>query len=250
MSIVFHLETDRQIERTNQTLEVYLRHYINYQQNNQVSLLLVAQLFYNCKVLDTTGLLLFFSNYRKDANLHLDPRIRPKAEKVLVNISKIQGIYKEIARQIKNTNQKVIRHNNKKRKNRPQLKKGDKVYLLIKNIKSKRLSKKLDYIKVRPFLVKQQKGPINYELDLPEDTNIYLVFYILLLELADTQTPLQEIFHFKNKEEYKVKKILDRKGQKYLVKQKGYGSIENTQESISNLGNYQEALRQFRQHLK
>ena len=52
-------------------------------------------------------------------------------------------------------------------------------------MKSKRLSKKLDYVKVRPFLVKQQKGPINYKLDLPRDTNIYLVFYILLLELAD-----------------------------------------------------------------
>jgi len=36
----------------------------------------------------------------------------------------------------------------------PLLKKGDKVYLHIKNLKSKRLSKKLDYIKVRPFLIK------------------------------------------------------------------------------------------------
>jgi len=46
----------------------------------------------------------------------------------------------------------------------PQLKKGDKVYLYIKNLKSKRLSKKLDHVKVRPFLVKQIKGPVNYEL--------------------------------------------------------------------------------------
>jgi len=36
----------------------------------------------------------------------------------------------------------------------PLLKKGDKVYLHIKNLKSKRLSKKLDYIKVGPFLIK------------------------------------------------------------------------------------------------
>ena len=58
--------------------------------------------------------------------------------------------------------------------------------MLTKNIKSKRPSKKLDYIKVRPFLVKQQRGLVNYKLDLPKDTNIYLVFYILLLELVDT----------------------------------------------------------------
>ena len=46
----------------------------------------------------------------------------------------------------------------------PQLKKGDKVYLNIKNLKSKRLSKKLNYIKVKPFLIKRSKGPINYKL--------------------------------------------------------------------------------------
>ncbi len=51
-----------------------------------------------------------------------------------------------------------------KRKIYPQLKKGDKVYLYIKNLKSKRLNRKLDYIKVRPFLIKQSKGPINYKL--------------------------------------------------------------------------------------
>ena len=40
-------------------------------------------------------------------------------------------------------------------------------------------------MKVRPFLIKQQKGLVNYKLDLPKNTNIYLVFYILLLELVD-----------------------------------------------------------------
>ena len=67
-------------------------------------------------------------------------------------------------------------------------------------------------MKVRLFLIKQQKGLVNYELDLPRDTNIHPVFYILLLELADTKTPLQETFYFKNKEEYKVKRILGKRG--------------------------------------
>jgi len=53
---------------------------------------------------------------------------------------------------------------NKYRKEYPQLKEGDKVYLLIKNIKSKRLSKKLDYIKVGPFSIKKTKGLVNYKL--------------------------------------------------------------------------------------
>jgi len=53
---------------------------------------------------------------------------------------------------------------NKYRKEYPQLKEGDKVYLLIKNIKSKRPSKKLDYIKVEPFSIKKAKGLVNYKL--------------------------------------------------------------------------------------
>ena len=150
----------------------------------------------------------------------------------------MQTMHKRIARQIKNKNKTIARSANKKRKNRPQLKKRDKVYLLTKNIRSKRLSKKLDYVKVRLFLIKQQKGLVNYKLDLPKDTNIHLVFYISLLELVDNQTPLQEIFYFENKEEYKVEKILEKRGQQYLVKQKRYDNTKNTQEPLKNLRNY------------
>jgi len=53
---------------------------------------------------------------------------------------------------------------NKYRKEYPYLKERDKVYLLIKNIKSKRLSKKLDYIKVGPFSIRKAKGLVNYKL--------------------------------------------------------------------------------------
>ena len=41
----------------------------------------------------------------------------------------------------------------KKFKKKPQLKEGDKVYLLIKNFRNKKPSKKLDYIKVGSFLM-------------------------------------------------------------------------------------------------
>ena len=56
---------------------------------------------------------------------------------------------------------------NKYKKEGPQLKKVDKVYFYIKNLKTKRPSKKFDYLKVGPFLIKNIKGPVNYELQLP-----------------------------------------------------------------------------------
>ena len=71
---------------------------------------------------------------------------------------------------------------NKHRKKRPQFKKGDRVYLYIKNLKTKRPSRKLDYMKVGPFLVKNVTGPVNYELQLPQEAKVYPVFHVLLLE--------------------------------------------------------------------
>ena len=68
---------------------------------------------------NTTGLLPFFANYGKDTNLHLDLRIRPQVEKALVHVSEIQTIHKEVAREIKNKNEKTAIYTNKKRKNRP-----------------------------------------------------------------------------------------------------------------------------------
>ena len=43
----YHPWTDGQTEQTNQTLEQYLRHYINFKQNNWIDLLPLAQFAYN-----------------------------------------------------------------------------------------------------------------------------------------------------------------------------------------------------------
>ena len=114
----------------------------------------------------------------------------------------------------------------------PLLKEGDKVYLLTKNLRIKRQTKKLDYVKVGPFLVNKVVRLVNYRLVLLPDVRIYPVFYISKLEPVDAKTPYQESFYFEPEveNEFEVKKILDKKGQRYLIKQKGYDESENTQE--------------------
>jgi hypothetical protein len=47
LSTAFHPQTDGQIERTNSTLEQYLRMFTNYQQNDWVELLSFAVFSYN-----------------------------------------------------------------------------------------------------------------------------------------------------------------------------------------------------------
>ena len=83
------------------------------------------------------------------------------------------------------------------------------MYLLIKNLRTKRKLKKLDYIKVGPFLIAERKGLTNYRLVLLKDTKIYPVFYVSLLELADLGTTVQTTLYFQPEElEYKVEKIV------------------------------------------
>ena len=190
MSTAYHPQTDGQTERANQTLETYLRHYVNKKQNNWVQLLPMAQLAYNDKLSQTTGLTPFFANYGKNPNSFLQPRKGPNAEKALVKAKELKKVHNQLTETIKETNKKVRQQADKSRKDGPQLKKGDKVYLLTRNLKTKKPSKKLDHVKVGPFLIIEERGPVNYKLDLPKDSKRYPVFHVSLLEPADPNTPL------------------------------------------------------------
>ncbi len=59
------------------------------------------------------------------------------------------------------------------------------MYFFTKKFKTRKLSKKLNYIKVKLFFVKKTKELINYKLDLLKNIKVLLVFYILLLKLID-----------------------------------------------------------------
>jgi hypothetical protein len=63
------------------------------------------------------------------------------------------------------------------------------VYLIRRNIKTIRLSNKLDYKKFGPFKVKRNIKNISYKLYLPFIIRIYLVFHVSLLKPADSDAP-------------------------------------------------------------
>ncbi|KAJ2891394.1 hypothetical protein MKZ38_000508 [Zalerion maritima] len=63
LSTAFHPQTDGQTERTNQTLEQYLRCYVNYPQNDRVQLLPLAQFAYNSAFNESTKKTPMYANY-------------------------------------------------------------------------------------------------------------------------------------------------------------------------------------------
>ena len=64
------------------------------------------------------------------------------------------------------------------------LKERDKVYLLTKIFESKRLNKKLNYIKMGLFKIISKVIEVLYRLDLLLKIKIYLVYYIAMLKLV------------------------------------------------------------------
>ena len=64
LSTAFHPQTDGQTERQNQTLETYLRIFINDQQDNWASLLPLAEFAYNNGKHSTTGMSPFTTVYK------------------------------------------------------------------------------------------------------------------------------------------------------------------------------------------
>ena len=171
-------------------------------------------------------------------------------EKVLQHDKLLQQTHTMMRYYLRETSEKMQHQIDKKLKIAPQLKKGNKVYLLTKNWKVKKpRTKKLDYVKVRLFSVEERTGPVNIRLRLPRDTWVHANFHISMIKLADQSTPLQEIFHYQPEEEqkFKVEQILKRKGQRYLVKWKNYPDSENTWEPLRNLTNCQLLLQQFQQ---
>jgi hypothetical protein len=101
-----------------------------------------------------------------------------------MNVNLIKNLHKELSWDIEFITIKSSLYYDSKRIKGLTLKKRDLVYLLWKNIKIKRLSLKLDHMKLGPFKILKVLSPLIYRLELPPNIWIHLVFYISLLELA------------------------------------------------------------------
>jgi hypothetical protein len=133
--------------------------------------------------------------------------------------------HKELAADLVFYTERIILYYDEYHNIEPIFKKGDKVYLIQRNIQTKQPSTKLDHKKLGLFKIKRIIGLVNYELILPKTMNIYLVFYISLLELVLSGAllaPITEIEPVNPNTKYKVEEILDHKKVrnyiKYLVK--------------------------------
>lgn len=147
----------------------------------------------------------------------------------------MKQLHKELKTELRFISDRMSKYANKKRLEGPRLKEGDPIYLIRKNIRTKRPSATLNNIKLGPFRIKEIKGPVTVVLELPKDMRIHPTFHISLLEPAPKNSRIittQPLDKDMSNKEYKIEKILEAKligGQPhYLIKWLGYEDHENS----------------------
>ena len=253
MTSAYHPQANGQAERINQVLEEYLRHFLNYRQDNWVGLLPTAQYAYNSSAAEATGCTPYAANYGFTPPLYgkgnPDEQV---AQEATERIQEIKETHQQMKQDLQFVASRMAKYYNKNRLSEPTYQEGDKVFLTKRNIKTRRPSAKLDHIRMGPFEVERKIGNLHYKLKLPMESKIHPEFHVALLERAPPETPLQtRISIIPEEDEYEVEEILDHRKEgrstKYLVKWKGYTNAENTWEPETNLTNCEETLKRYHQ---
>src|SRR6266446_4457055 len=107
----YHPEGDGQMEHANQVLEQYLWGYTNYQQDNWVTLLPMAEFAYNNAMNATTGVSPFFANKGYHPEITSDPQAKTssaEAQTFVANLECVQAELKENIAQAQERYQKNV----------------------------------------------------------------------------------------------------------------------------------------------
>src|SRR5271165_7055404 len=132
---------------------------------------------------------------------------KSRAQRAITSAKELKEMQERLSIDIAFYNTRMSMYYNRKHSEAPARKKGDKVYLLRRNIDTKQLSDKLDFKKLGLYKIKKAIGLVNFELLLPHDSRIHPIFYIALLELADNSILLldrEEIQPINKEIEYNV----------------------------------------------
>ena len=272
LSTAYHPETDGSTERTNSAVETYLRTYTAYGQNDWNQLLPMAELVLNCRTAASTGTSPFFLSHGYNPSpftLTEDPNALAE-EPARSPIQKGEAIVRTITESLDwaqaamaHSQQEMERQANRQRDPAPAYKQGDHVWLNMKNIRTERPCKKLDW-KNAKFSVTETIGTHAVRLNTPP--GIHPVFHVDLLRPASKDPfPSQHSDDYQppgvvvdDHEEYQVEKIVNERRTKqgrgwrlqYEVKWVGYArtswELASALEDTSALDDWLERTKTYR----
>ena len=257
MSTAYHPQTDGQTERVNQTLEQYLRCYIDLQQSEWSRLLSSAEFAYNNASHEGTKTSPFYLEYGRH------PRAGPTLSKELKN-SDLNDIMRnrleaqEHAKAALQLAAERMKWYHDKYVQQVPFKVGDKVMLNLKDYQKS--GRKLSAQHYGPFEIEEQLSPVTFKLKWPERlVRIHPVFHASKLspyteasfEGQKPTLPPPDLID--GHEEFEVKEILDsrrvgrgkKKKLQYFVRWHGYNADDDNWEPVENLARAKEVIKEF-----
>jgi len=256
LSTAFHQQTDGQTERTNAILEQYLRASINYQQDDWCGYLQLVEFAYNNGYQETIKNTPFFANYEINPEYEMiGYLIQGKRKKPEERTQLHDSLRNEMgAAQLRQKE-----YYNLQRKPDSNLQSGDMVSLLPRNIKTKRLSTKLDYKKIGPLKILAKIGTSTYKLALLPSRAIHNTFHIsLLAPYQDNRFPSQikgypPPIQIEGEDEYELDEIIDSQLHynkfEYRAKRKSYSpEYAKVWYPAETFNNTEHAVQRFHRH--
>ena len=153
LSTAFHPQTDGQTERQNQTMEQYLRAFCNYEQDNWVELLPLAEFAYNNSVHASTRMTPFWAVYHRHPEMQFKT---PKASSLKseteadVLLEGLEETHRVLRENLLEAQEKQTKYAGGKEIT---FEVGDRVWLSTRHFRTTRPSKKLDCKRAGMYMV-------------------------------------------------------------------------------------------------
>jgi hypothetical protein len=237
LATAYHQKSDGVTERVIQTLKQYLRHFVNYRQDDWSDYLAMAEFAYNNAHHSSIGMSPFKANYGYDFNLTFKEYTEGSVPSVGERLTIINKIHKELKLSLEYASATQKKYADRLLKEAPKFEIGEKVWLLSTNIKTTRPNESLDFKRLGPFKVLSKVGESNYKLRLPQGmSRMHDIFHVSILEkfhpnhIEERKLNKTPPVIIDNEKEYEIESILDsrvvRKQLEYLIDWKGYGIDE------------------------
>jgi len=184
LSIVFHSQIDDQTERQNQTLKHYLQIYCSEKQDDWATLLFIVEFVYHQTKHSSLSCSFFKVMYDYKSIFDIYIKNDAMKEEVLAakeRVEMLQDVRNTLIKWWQNTINAQTKYYNRKHKSKF-FNVNDLVMLSAKNLKQKKLSKKLSNKMIKFFRIQELINKQTYCLDLSIIYKVHSVFHVFLLE--------------------------------------------------------------------